>query len=232
VESGRYDKLTKLMTLVAGGDRYAAFTLRLDFDRELKNAVRRAATEVGRTLPSDEVEAVATDFCTWLVTHAGAWRPEGGALPWRWAWGYLKALVRENQGFWPLTIAEPVEREMPEALVAVMDDQDLLDTVARLAAVDERVADLLYVLGAASAAPRDIALLLDLAEQSVAGDPSPSHTIAPRYGLSPDAVRKRAQRTRDKVHGYIAEHPEFAELAELPLLAKRERPKRRKDEAA
>jgi hypothetical protein len=227
VESGRYDKLTKLMTLVAGGDRYAAFTLRVDFDRELKAAVRRAATEVGRKLPSDEVDAVATDFCVWLVTHAGAWRP-GGALPWRWAWGYLKALVRENQGFWPLRLAEPVEGETPEVLVAFMDDQDLLDTVARLAAVDERVAGLLYVLGAASAAPCDIALLLDLAEQSVAGDPSPSHTIAPRYGLSPDAVRKRAQRTRDKVHGYIAEHPEYADLAELPLLAKREQPRKRR----
>ena len=149
MESGRYDKLTKLMTLVAGGDRNGAFVLRLDFDRELKNAVRRAATEVGRKLPSDEVEAVATDFCTWLVTHAGAWRP-GGALPWRWAAAHLEALVRKNQGFWPLTTVEPVEGETPEALVAVMDDQDLLDTVARLAAVDERVADLLFVLGAAS----------------------------------------------------------------------------------
>ncbi len=47
-----------------------------------------------------------------------------------------------------------------------MDDEDLLDTVARLAADDPRVADLLFVLGAASAAPHDIALLLDLAEQS------------------------------------------------------------------
>ena len=83
-------------------------------------------------------------------------------------------------------------------------------------------------LGATSAAPPDIALLLDLAEQSVAGDPSPSHTIAPRYGISADAVRKRAQRTRDRVHCYIAEHPEYADLAELPLLAKRERPRRRK----
>jgi hypothetical protein len=227
VESGRYDKLTKLMTLVAGGDRAAAFVLRLEFDRELKSAVRRAATEVGRKLPSDEIEAVATDFCTWLVTHAGAWRP-GGALPWRWAWGHLKALVRQNQGFWPLTAVTPIEGATPEVLVAVMDDEDLLDTVARLAAVDERVADLLYVLGAASAAPRDIALLLDLAEQAIAGDPSPSHTIAPRYGLSPDAVRKRAQRTRDRVHIYIAQHPEYADLAELPLLAKRERPRRRR----
>lgn len=231
MESGRYDKLTKLMALVAGGDRYAAFRLRLEFDRELKAAVRRAADEVGRKLPSDEVEAVATDFCIWLVTHAGAWRP-GGALPWRWAWSHLKASVRSNAGFWPLAAVEPTECEMPEALVAVMDDEDLLDTVARLAAVDERVADLLYVLGAASAAPRDIALLLDLAEQSVAGDPSPSHTVAPRYGLSPDAVRKRAQRTRDKVHGYIADHPEYADLAELPLLAKRDRPRRREVEAA
>jgi hypothetical protein len=227
VESGRYDKLTKLMTLVAAGDRNAAFMLRVQFDRELKAAVRRAATDVGRKLPSDEVEAVATDFCTWLVTHAGAWRP-GGALPWRWAWAHLKALVRHNQGFWPLTAVEPVEGEAPEVLIAIMDDEDLLDTVAHLAADDQRVADLLFVLGAASAAPRDIALLLDLAEQSVAGDPSPSHTIAPRYGISADAVRKRAQRTRDRVHCYIAEHPEYADLAELPLLAKRERPRKQK----
>ena len=49
MESGRYDKLTKLMTLVAGGDRNAAFMLRLDFDRELKAAVRRAAMLAGST---------------------------------------------------------------------------------------------------------------------------------------------------------------------------------------
>ncbi len=76
------------------------------------------------------------------------------------------------------------------------------------------------MLDAVSTAPHDVALLLDLAEQRSAGDPSPSHTVAPRYGLSPDAARKRAQRVRDRAHDFIAAHPEYGDLAELPVLAK------------
>ncbi len=225
MQAARQEKLTKLMTWVANGDRAAAFMLRVEFDSELKAAVRAAAAEVGRRLPSDEVEAIATDFCIWLVGHAAAWRA-GGALPWRWAWSHLKAEVRHNSGFWPLSLADPRDEAAPDEVVAVIDDQSLLDTVARLAADEPRVAALLSVLEAVSTPPHDVALLLDLAEQRSAGDPSPSHTVAPRYGLSPDAARKRAQRVRDRAHEFIADHPEYSDLAELPVLAKVKRPRK------
>jgi hypothetical protein len=219
VNAARLEKLTTLMAWAANGDRAAAFMLRVEFGHELKAAVRAAAAEVGRRLPSDEVEAVATDFCIWLTAHAKAWRP-GAALPWRWAWSHLKAEVRRNTGFWPLAVAEPCEVRETTEVVAVIDDENLLDTVARLAAHEPRVAALLCVLEAVSTPPGDVALLLDLAEQRSAGDPSPSHTVAPRYGLSPDAARKRAQRVRDRAHQFIAEHPEYRDVAELPVLAK------------
>ena len=222
MDAARRDRLTKLMGWIATGDRRAAFMLRVEFDGELKAAVRTAAAEVGRRLPSDEVEAVATDFCTWLAGHAHAWRP-GAALPWRWAWSHLKSEVRRNSGFWPLALADPRDEAAADEIAAVIDDQTLLDTVARLAATEPRVAALLSVLDAVSTAPHDVALLLDLAEQRSAGDPSPSHTVAPRYGLSPDAARKRAQRVRDRAHEFIAEHPEYGELARLPVLAKASR---------
>ena len=70
MESARRNTLKKLMAAMAAGDPTAAFRLRMMFEPELKAAVRRAAVEVGRALPSDEVEAVATDFCTWLISHA------------------------------------------------------------------------------------------------------------------------------------------------------------------
>ena len=222
MKAARLEQLTKLMAWVANGDRAAAFMLRVEFDHELKAAVRAAAAEVGRRLPSDEVEAVATDFSIWLADHAKAWRP-GAALPWRWARSHLKAEVRRNTGFWPLAVAEPRDDHGATEVVAVIDDEHLLDTVARLAAHEPRVAALLSVLEAVSTPPRDVALLLDLAEQRSAGDPSPSHTVAPRYGLSPDAARKRAQRVRDRAHEFIAEHPEYSHVAELPVLAKTKR---------
>ena len=227
MESGRRSTLKKLMAAMAAGDRAAAFKLRYLFDLELKAAVRRAAVEVGRALPSDEVEAVATDFCTWLIPHASAWRPDG-ALPWRWAWAHLTTEVRKNQGYWPLAAADPRDDVAETPTAAAVDDVEVLDTVARLAADEPRVAALLSVLEATGAREDDIALLLDLAEQRHAGDPSPSHTVAPRYGLSPDAARKRAQRTRDRVREFIAGHPEHADLAALPLLAKDQRAPRRR----
>ena len=226
MESGRRNTLKKLMAAMAAGDPTAAFRLRMMFEPELKAAVRRAAVEVGRALPSDEVEAVATDFCTWLISHAGAWRPDG-ALPWRWAWAHLTTEVRRNQGYWPLAAADPCEEAGAEEVVAAVDG-DLLETVARLAAGEPRVAALLSVLQATGTPSDDIALLFDLAEQRHAGDPSPSHTVAPRYGLSPDAARKRAQRTRDRVRDFIVDHPEHAALAALPLLAKDQRAPRRR----
>lgn len=225
MKAARQARLTRLMTWVANGDRAAAFMFRVEFDGELKAAVRAAAAEVGRRLPNDEVEAVATDFCIWLVAHAAAWRA-GGALPWRWAWSHLKAEVRRNSGFWPLALADPHEEEATEQLEAIIDDQSLLDTVARLAADEPRVAALLSVLEAVSTPPHDVALLFDLAEQHSAGDPSPSRTVAPRYGLSPEAARKRAQRVRDRAHEFIADHPEYGHLAELPVLAKVKRPRK------
>ena len=106
MEAARRNMLKRLMAATAAGDHAAAFALRVTFDAELKAAVRRAAAEVGRALPSEEVEAVATDFCTWLIAHASAWRPDG-ALPWRWAWAHVTTEVRKNQGYWPVSAAAP-----------------------------------------------------------------------------------------------------------------------------
>ena len=50
---------------------------------------------------------------------------------------------------------------------------------------------------------------------------SPSHTVGPRYGLSPDAARKRVQRARDRARDHIEAHPEHADLAELPIFQSR-----------
>jgi hypothetical protein len=226
VESGRRNILKKLMAAVAAGDRGAAFVLRVTFDAELKTAVRRAAVEVGRALPSDEVDAVATDFCTWLIAHASAWRPDG-ALPWRWAWAHLTTEVRKNQGYWPLTAAAPSPDDAEDTtLAAVADDAEVLDTFHRAAVGDDRVARVREVLEATSGGS-DIALLLEYTEQAEAGDPSPSHTLGPRYGLSADAVRKRVQRARARAKAHIAPRPELADLGDLPVFGGRTARRRR-----
>lgn len=219
MESGRRNTLRKLMAAMAAGDRAAAFKLRYVFDVELKAAVRRAAVEVGRALPSDEVEAVATDFCTWLIPHASAWRPDG-ALPWRWAWAHLTTEVRKNQGYWPLAAADPCDDVAETPTAAAIDDGEVLDTFHRAAGADDRVARVREVLEATSA-PDDIALLLEYTQQSEAGDPSPSHTLGPRVGLSADAVRKRVQRARARARAHVATRPELAGIADLPVFGGR-----------
>lgn len=220
VESAKREQLQKLMAAIAAGDRMAPFKLRMAFDTELKAAVRRAGVEVGRALPSDEVEAVATDFCTWLISHAAAWRPDG-ALPWRWAWAHLTTQVRKNQGYWPLAAADPRDHDIEETTVAAgIDDAEILHTFAKASGTHARLARVRQVLEATSG-PTDVALLLEYAEQSEAGDPSPSHTISPRYELSPDAVRKRVQRARDRARQHIDGHPEHADLADLPIFGGR-----------
>jgi len=216
VESARREQLQKLMAAIAAGDRMAPFKLRMAFDSELKAAVRRAAAEVGRALPSDEVEAVATDFCTWLIGHAAAWRPDG-ALPWRWAWAHLTTQVRKNQGYWPLAAADPRDHDIEETSVAADGDHgEILHTFAEAAGRHARLARVRRVLEATSG-PTDVALLLEYAEQVEAGDPSPSHTVASRYELRPDAVRKRVQRARARARVFMERHPEHGDLADLPI---------------
>ena len=145
--------------------------------------MRRAAVEVGRALPSDEVEAVATDFCTWLIPHAAAWRPDG-ALPWRWAWAHLTTEVRKNQGYWPLAAADPCDDVAPRGGRGRRRRRSARHGRAGSQPTSPGSLPLLSVLEATGTPRDDIALLFDLAEQRHAGDPSPSHTVAPRYGLS------------------------------------------------
>ena len=207
---------------MAAGDRMAIVRrCESSSTRSCEEPCGRPRPRSGARLPSDEVEAVATDFCTWLVEHAGAWRPDG-AQPWRWAWAHLTNEVRRNSGFWPLTPAEPHEEEAAEELVGAVDDR----AARHLRPASPPASPASPPLVGARRrehSPADVALLLDLAEQRSAGDPSPSHTVAPRYGLSPDAARKRAQRVRDRAHDFIAAHPEYSDLAELPVLAKANR---------
>ncbi len=229
MDAGKRDTLKRLMAAMAAGDRGAIFQLRVVFDVELRGAVRQAATEVGRRLPSDEVEAVATDFCTWLAGHAGAWRPDG-ALPWRWAWAHLTTEVRKNQGFWPLAAADPCGHEIEDsvALDAPMDDE-ILCTFERAARSHHRVAQVLEVLEATSD-PRDIALDARVHRANRGGRSVAVPHDRPSLRAEPERREKRVQRARDRARAFIAERPELADLTDLPVFSGR-RPQRRSEAA-
>src|SRR3546814_20522165 len=62
----------------------------------------------------------------------------------------------------------------------------------------------------------DVALvcLLDYQIQQVQGDPSPAHTLAERYGTSPEALRKRICRGRRRLRHVVKTDPRFAALSD------------------
>jgi hypothetical protein len=59
--------------------------------------------------------------------------------------------------------------------------------------------------------------LLDYCIQKDQGDPSPAHTLAERYGVTPDALRQRVCRGRRRLRAVVDADPRFEALSGLAL---------------
>jgi hypothetical protein len=101
---------------------------------------------------------------------------------------------------------------------APVGDEPELDVLLRMA--DDHVGCAL-VLEALErvASRRDQAILLELAAQGLAGDPSPARTVAAHHGVSTDVVRQAACRVRNRLNRLAADDRHFAGLADLPIVA-------------
>lgn len=209
-----------IMTRLAEGDTAAVFTLYEHHGHRVAGVVRRQLRRCGldRVAPED-LRSLVLDACMELLAVAPAWRA-GGALPWWWAEGRIRAVVNGWVGVHADSLDDH-ERTIEEvdAYHPPTDEDTVAETFARL--VDE-VPLVGLVAEAAREARIDEAILLCLLDYSIQqdqGDPSPAHTLAPRYGVSPDALRQRVSRGRRQLRAVVEDDPRFAALADFALVA-------------
>ena len=215
----RHERLVEIMAALPE-DETGIVSLYLEFGAEIGGVIRFLVNRRGGAhLEEDEVDGLVFDACVVLGRLAGAWRPDGGALPWRWARRRLESMVCERIG--PLTTPLVREEQLGAAeadVTAVLDAIDVSTTLCSLSGSDERCALLLEAIGA-SVSPADAEVLLRLRVQLDSGDPSPSHTVADELGFNPPAVRQRASRARRRLAAVIASEPRYAPIADIALLA-------------
>ncbi|MET1041840.1 MAG: hypothetical protein ABWZ90_12435, partial [Acidimicrobiales bacterium] len=87
MERDRRVRLEMLMAQLAAGETSAAFVLAMDFSAPIGAAVRSHLADLGvHDVDRDELDSLVIDVCTMLAGIAGAWRADGGAAPWQWAY--------------------------------------------------------------------------------------------------------------------------------------------------
>lgn len=216
-------RVARLMAELARGDAAAVIPLAHEFGGPITAVLRRHLARMGVTgVPRDELEGLLYDSCFELRDCAGAWDPQGGALPWVWADRRLAALCSRHIG----QHTDVLEPERHLALVAEpgptggssADEPDPLAVLELVAEHDHRAA-LLLAAFAEVGSLRDHRLLLDYAVQQDAGDPSPAVTLAREYGLQAPAVRQAVKRLRANLRALAERDERFAPLADLSLVA-------------
>lgn len=202
-------------------DPSAPWDLLAAFGDQIAANLRRLARADGLRLDADELEGLTADACLEIVAVAHSWRPEGGALPWTYAHGRLRALLHRHVG--PALAALPdLEPADPRnwGAAAPVDDEPSLAILGRVAGPDGEPAVVALHHGLARVCtPADGELVLRYLQHKAAGDPSPSHTVGAQLDRRPDAVRQAYHRARTRLRRLaLAEH-RFRPLLGLPFLA-------------
>ncbi len=208
------------MARLVAGDTAAVFTLFEHHGHRVAGVIRRQLRRCGvDDVAVEDLQSLVLDACMELLQVAASWRP-GGALPWWWAEGRIRAVVNGWVGVHADDLDDHLASiEDHEVFHAATEEREIADTFARL--VDD-VPLVALVAEAARAAKIDdliLCCLLDYQVQQDQGDPSPAHTLAPRYGVSPDALRQRVSRGRKRLRAVVDDDPRFAPLADFALVA-------------
>jgi hypothetical protein len=215
----RDQRLRKVMSAMAAGDRGATFDLYAEFGGPIRATVRRLLRRLGvDTAPLEDLDGLVIDSCLELQACAEAWEPEGGALPWVWAERRLLAVVSRWVGQHADTLED--RGEVIERMVAsgpgASSEPSVVEVLDRL---EDATCVLLREALATVATDRDRLIILEVGLQRSLGDASPAVTIGPHVGLRPDAVRQVLRRVRQRLSALAASEPRFAPIVDLELLA-------------
>ena len=220
---GSDDDLVGIMGRMARGDDAAIVTLYERYGGPIAAAVQRVARRRPGRIDRDDLDGLVFEVCFELAAIAGAWSPDGGALPWVWARHRVANVVDRVLGQW----AEPLDHDRLAALDdGVADagaqrvvDGSLLDALDRLVPNLEGAQLLAEALDHERISRRDRELWLEYAFEKHSGNTSPAATVAPGFGMKEVSVRQAARRARQRLLRLAASDERFAPLADLPLLA-------------
>ncbi len=214
-------RLAELMAAMANGDLAAPFDLHREFNGPLTAVVRRHLRRLNvHAVPEEDVQSLAIDAALCLADCAGAWSPEGGAMPWHWAHERIRAMVHR----WVGQFADSWEPDRHGGHVVdateawTGEDPPMLEVLATVADEDPLAALLLEAFSVVGN-PRDCELLLAYTVQRQSGDPSPANTLSALHGRSPEAVRQAVSRTRRGLIRLVADDPHYAPLTDILLVA-------------
>ena len=220
VAAGREPSVAELMARMADGDTAAVFTLAAHHGNRVAGVVRRELRRCGvDQVARDDLDGLVLDACMALLEVAPAWRPDG-AQPWWWAQGRILGEVRRWVGVHAdaLDDHEHGLDDRSEPVVSV-DDEPIAATFARLVDREPVVGLLPEACRAARVGEEAMFCLLEYRIQQDQGDPSPAHTLAPRYGVTPEALRQRVSRSTRRLRRVVADDPRYAALADFVLVA-------------
>lgn len=208
-----------IMARMAEGDPAAVFALATHHGARIAGVVRRHLRACGvDRIAKDDLDGLVLDSCMVLRDVAAAWRP-GRALPWWWAEGRIRTVVSN----WVGVHADPLdERWNPppaDGVPAPVDDEPVAATFARLVAEVPLVGLVAEACRVARVDEVALVCLLDYSMQQHQGDPSPAHTLAGRYGVTPETLRKRISRDRARLRTVVRAEARFADLVDLALVA-------------
>jgi hypothetical protein len=231
VERARMGELAEIMSELAAGDETAVFALYERFGDKIGGTVRAVLRARGLTLVHDEVDGLVLEACLAIAGVAGAWSPDGGALPWVYARrriencvdrvvgqytvpldDYLRAVEDGEAGYPPFT---PPGGHAP----LPVDDRSLAQALEEMSPGDDRCRLLHDALDRAAVSPTDRELTLQYAAEQGSGNRSPATTVAAMFDLRDAAVRQRVHRSKRRLRAVAASEQRFAPLADLPLLA-------------
>ena len=210
-------RLCELMSRMAAGDNAAIFELNEHYGRNILAAIRAHTRTRGVSLPPDVADSMVLDFCIDIANHAGGWRPEGGASPWKWAERRLHATVGRHLA--TIDVREPTIDSHDH--VSAQPDTANADAMALLDALVLRnpFASLLREALQKADRCRNIAIFLDVELQRAGGDPTPAQSIAELNGLRPENVRQIVHRARARLKQTVTDEPRYADLRSLRLVA-------------
>jgi hypothetical protein len=222
VETTTFERVTDLMARMGAGDRTAIFCMYDEFCGPLATLVRRMLRRRGiDAIPRDDADGLVIECCMALSDVAGAWRPEGGALPWTWARHRMEAVVQRYVGQHADRLDDANLRRLAERPAATPSPGSEAEALALLDALADGggLFGLLREALGRSGTERDQRLLLEVQIQHSMGDRAPAATVAGMFDMSSEAVRQQVRRVRVRLQRLVADEPRYAPLAALPMVA-------------
>jgi hypothetical protein len=175
-------------------------------------------------LDAGDISMLVTDVCFELQRVAGAWSPDGGALPWVWARHRVENVVDRYLG----SVGVLLDEDRLDALDRPVEGVELagpgeagsmFDVLERVAPEMASACLLVEAIEEAAISDRDREVVFEYAFEKVSGNRAPAATVAAAFGMKEATVRQVFHRARARLRHLIATNERYAPLADLPLLA-------------